>query len=522
MIEQTISVLLVEDNPGDARLIREELKDCSFTLFHCRVAETLEAGLAAFEEGAADVVLLDLSLPDSRGLDTVRSMVAQAPEVPIVVLTGTDDKETALEAIRGGARNYLVKGKFGGEVLERTILFAVEQHRSAASLEAERRRLRASRRFLEVTNRYSEMGPLLEALIDEVQMYNGCRAVGIRILDEQGNIPYEAYKGFSKEFYELESPLSVKSDHCMCINVFNRSTDARLAWFTEGGSFHTNCLTELLASVSEEEKGSTRNICNKFGYESVALVPIILGDKVMGVIHVADERKDMVPLDMVETLESAGLTLGSALQRVSSQQELGLSFEKLTRSMNGTISAVGRMLELRDPYTAGHQARVARIAVAIGAELGLDGDRLEGVRVASAMHDLGKIYVPAEILSKPGRITDIEFGIIKAHSRYGYDILKPVEFPWPVADIVLQHHERMDGSGYPNGLKGEAILLESRIIGVADVVEAMTSHRPYRPALGRDIALEEISKGRGSRYDADVADACVKICKNRRFETGEY
>ena len=175
------------------------------------------------------------------------------------------------------------------------------------------------------------------------------------------------------------------------------------------------------------------------------------------------------------------------------------------------------MGELRDPYTAGHQRRVAEIAVTIGAELGLDARRQEGLRVAGQLHDVGKITIPAEILSKPGKLKPTELLLIKDHAEAGYDILKIVEFPWPVAEVALQHHERMDGSGYPQVLKGEAILLEARIMAVADVVEAMSSHRPYRAGLGIDKALAEIERGRGTAYDPLVADTCLKLFREKDY-----
>lgn len=191
--------------------------------------------------------------------------------------------------------------------------------------------------------------------------------------------------------------------------------------------------------------------------------------------------------------------------------------ERLQRSMQGTIQALSSTIEIRDPYTAGHQRRVAELAAAIARELGMSGDQVHGIFLAGVVHDIGKINIPAEILSKPSRLSDIEFTLIKTHPKAGYEILKEVEFPWPIARIVQQHHERLDGSGYPHGLKGDEILPEARILTVADVVEAMASDRPYRPGLGVDPALEEIQKHSGVFYDPDVVNACVRVFREKGF-----
>ncbi len=204
-------------------------------------------------------------------------------------------------------------------------------------------------------------------------------------------------------------------------------------------------------------------------------------------------------------------------ERKRAEEELKQSFERVRSTMEGTVRALISTTERRDPYTAGHQQRVTQLACAIAEEMGLPEDQIEGIRVAGSLHDIGKIYVPAEILSKPGRITDIEFSLIKIHPQVGQEILKAINFPWPVAEIVLQHQERLDGSGYPAGLKGDEILLEARILAVADVVEAMSSHRPYRPTRGIDRALEEISQNRGILYDAEAVDACLKLFTQKGF-----
>jgi len=204
--------------------------------------------------------------------------------------------------------------------------------------------------------------------------------------------------------------------------------------------------------------------------------------------------------------------------RVRTEKELKESWQRLHEALEGTIQAMALTIEIRDPYTAGHQRRVSKLSCAIARELGMSETQIEGLRVAGDIHDIGKIYVPAEILSKPGQITAIEYGIIKTHPQVGYDILKTIKFPWPVAQIVLQHHERLDGSGYPLGLVGDQILRESRILTVSDIVEAMSSHRPYRPARGIDEALGEVTKNKGSFYDSEVVDVCVRLFRENQFQ----
>lgn len=205
-------------------------------------------------------------------------------------------------------------------------------------------------------------------------------------------------------------------------------------------------------------------------------------------------------------------------QRKQAEQQVKQGYEKLQKTMEATINTISKIIEARDPYTAGHQMNVSKLATAVAKEIEFSSDSIEGIRIASLVHDIGKISLPAEILSKPSKLNEMEFSLIKNHPKTGYDILKTIDFPWPVARIVLQHHERLDGSGYPQGLKGKKILLEAKIIGVADVVEAMSSHRPYRPSLGNDKALEEISQNRGTLYDPKVVDACLKLFKEKGFK----
>lgn len=208
-------------------------------------------------------------------------------------------------------------------------------------------------------------------------------------------------------------------------------------------------------------------------------------------------------------------------QLKQAKEELKQNAEQLERTIGGTIAALAFMVGTRDPYTAGHQRRVARLACAIAKETGFSGDTIVGIGMAGEIHDLGKMSIPAEILSKPGELTEADWSMIKSHPQNGYDALKNIDFPWPIAQIILQHHERLDGSGYPDGIPGEHILPEARIISIADVVEAMASFRPYRPARGIEAALDEIEKNSGILYDPDMAKACLRLFNERNF-TLEY
>jgi PAS domain S-box-containing protein/putative nucleotidyltransferase with HDIG domain len=205
-------------------------------------------------------------------------------------------------------------------------------------------------------------------------------------------------------------------------------------------------------------------------------------------------------------------------ERKQAEEKLKQSYERLQKTVDGTIDTIALIAETRDPYTAGHQRRVAKLASAIAAEMGFSKEQIETIRVAGILHDIGKVNVPTEILSKTGTLSEIEFSLVKSHSQVGREILKSLELPWTICPIVLQHHERMDGSGYPEGMSGQDISLGARVLAVADVIEAMSSHRPYRRSLGIGKALEEISKNRDILYDADVVDAAMRLMNEKEFK----
>jgi PAS domain S-box-containing protein/putative nucleotidyltransferase with HDIG domain len=392
-------------------------------------------------------------------------------------------------------------------------------------------RQRLSNKILELLNQSGSKTNLIRDILSHLKKYIGVEAIGIR-LREGEDFPYFETNGFHETFIAKEKYLCTRDEYgeiirdcngnvyleCICGDILCGRTDPSLPFFTEGGSFWTNSTSQLLTTTSEKERQAcTRNRCNSEGYESVALIPLYSGKEIIGLLQLNDKKPNCFSLDRIKFLEGIGASIGIAIARKRAEEELKQTLEKLRRTLGGTIQAMSLTVETRDPYTAGHQKRVSSLARAIAQEMDLPHNSVENIRIAGIIHDIGKISIPAEILVKPGKISDIEMNLIRIHPQAGYDILKDVELPYPIAEIVIQHHERLDGSGYPQGLKDGNILLEAKIIAVADVVEAMASHRPYRPALGIVVALDEIEKNKGTMYDEKAVEVCIKLFREKQF-----
>ncbi len=274
-----------------------------------------------------------------------------------------------------------------------------------------------------------------------------------------------------------------------------------------GQPFHRFIDAGSLAMMLDRHKRRNR------GESVIATYETVLKNKFSERVHV-----DININEFISEGKTTYLTVIHDITKHKAMEEkLRTALARVSHAMNGTIQAIGMVLEMRDPYTAGHQHRVSDLARSIAAELGMSEDQMDTIRVAGTLHDIGKIAVPAEILAKPTPLTDIEWELIKKHPGVAYDILKTVDFPWAIADIVHQHHERLDGTGYPQGLKGDGILPEAKILAVADVTEAMISHRPYRAALDLESVLAELSRYKGVWYDPDAVDACIKLFKEKGF-----
>lgn len=451
-----IRILIVEDESLVARDVENMARSLGYKV--CGIANTADDAIEKADRLRPDLVLMDVIIKGTLDGIAAAEKIWDSFHVPVIYVTAYADELTIERATVTEPFGYILK-----PFDERELKIAVEMA------------FYKSRMAMKLKEREEWLSAVLKSIGD-----------GVIATNKEGLITFmnplaEKLTGWGHE-EALKKPLG---------EVFNAVEIAgRAETTTEPGS--------------EEQDGQgrihqERILCAKDGQT----FPI---------------EETAMPLNASHGNPSGNvLVFRDISARKKAEEELKESWESLHQALEGAIQAMALTIEIRDPYTAGHQRRVSKLSCAIAKEMGLPEDQIEGIRVAGDIHDIGKIYVPAEILSKPGQITAIEYGIIKTHPQVGYDILKTIKFPWPVAQIVLQHHERLDGSGYPLGLSGDQILKEAKILIVADIVEAMSSHRPYRPAQGIDKALEEIIQHKGLSYDPEVVDACVKLFEEKNF-----
>jgi PAS domain S-box-containing protein/putative nucleotidyltransferase with HDIG domain len=452
-------------NDTPAVLIVDDDRALSKTLADILTAKgyaptTVGSGQAALEHlnnTMPLVAVIDLRLPDINGLEVLERIKTGSPKTECIVLTGYASEASAIEAINLGAYSYMRK-PYDVEQLLLTIQRATESNAADQALR-------------ESEEQYRE---LVENASDMIFTHD---------LDGQftsSNPAVSRVYGYSLEEV-LQLNIADLIDH------------------------------EYLPLARDKARLHRQNVHHSEPYE--LLTHSRDGAPVWIEVSTRVVSKD----GQSEGIEGIARDITA---RKQAEDELQRSVERLQMTLEQTVHALAAAVEMRDPYTAGHQRRVADLATAVAEELDLSEHRSRGVHMAGLIHDVGKIHIPAEILSKPTRLTEVEWHLIKTHPRVGYDIVKEIQFPWPVARIVLQHHERIDGSGYPEGLSGEDILLEARILAASDVVEAMASHRPYRAACALEEALQEIESNRGILYDPDVVDACVTAVKKRGAELG--
>lgn len=493
-------ILLVEDEAVSALDMRRRLRSLGYG--EPVLATSGEEAVERARDEKPDLVLMDIVLGQGMdGIDAAGRILAHHA-VPVIYMTSHEDPETLQRAKITEPFGYLLK-PFEDRDLRTCIEMALYKHQ----MDHETRR---KERWFATT---------LRSIADAVLT-----------VDRHGRITY----------INASAEAMTGADHHACIDRhFAEHVDIR----SNGGSHRLQDPNDLLAQMTQiaQTAQTAQATGTGFGFAASSFSPLShlshlspgssaaypippvqsvpAGQSAMteAFVHGPDGAAHPVEMSASPLADPDGRRVGTVLvfrditERRQSEEALRRSVEDLRRTLRQTVSALATASEKRDPYTAGHQSRVAELAHAMAVRVGLSGERLEGLRVAGMLHDIGKIHIPAEILAKPTRLSDLEMGIMRTHSQVGYDILKEIEFPWPVAQIVLQHHERLDGSGYPEGLSGESILPEARILAVADVVEAMSSHRPYRASLGLGPALAEIAAGRGTRYDRNMVDVCVSL-----------
>lgn len=536
-----LSVLIVEDSADDARLLVRHLQQAGHEVLHERV-ETAEALSAALERRNWDVVLSDYRLPDFDAGAALTLLQKSGRDIPFIVISGAIREEAAVELMRRGADDYLMKSNLSrldpavpeGRGPSAVALregrpyycndFLADPDTAPWHEAARQAGIRASA-ALPLTRRNFVVGTL-NLYAAETGVFD---AQTCALLEEMAKDVSFALENFDREALRRQAEESVREREILFSSVVEQNIAA--IFMLDGGRFvfANPRACEILGYAPGELDG--REVMPLIAEEDRADIAEMMRAVLAGEVESVERnltglRKDGGTVDIGARatralLDNRPVVLGVAQdigERKKAQEEIERYTRKLEHAMMATVEAVSAMVELRDPYTSGHERRVGELAAALGAELGLPEATVTGLRMTGYVHDIGKISVPAEILSKPGRLTDIEFEIIKNHARSGYDILKGVEFPWPLPEVILQHHERLDGSGYPQHLQGEAILLEARILAVADVVESMASHRPYRPALGIDKALEEIAQNSGRFYDPQVADACLRLFREKGYE----
>lgn len=439
----------------------------------CEVMTALSGpeGVEKARTGQPDVILLDVQMPGMDGFETCRRLMADEStrSIPVVMITAIrTDSKSRVSGLEIGANAYLAKPIDSVEL--------VSQIRVSLRVKAAEDALRQQRDSLEqmVEERTRELRESAEHL------------QAIAAASPDADFVYDA----DGRFIEV-NPVAVER--------YGYSRDEFLNM-----TLRDLCAPDLLDQLENHLRQALTD-----------------GLRIEWRHRCKDGRE--IPVEVAVkpfTLRGRPCAYGSARdisERKRAEEENKQSRKRLHKAFGATIQVIAGVVEGRDPYTAGHQKRVSALARAIAQKMGLSGERMQGLRVAAVIHDIGKVFVPAEFLSKPSKLTDLEFSLIKGHSQSGHEILEKVDFPWPIARIVLEHHERINGTGYPNALTGEKLLPESRILAVADVVEAISSHRPYRPALGIDAALEEIAGNRNILYDPQVVDACLELFRKEGY-----
>ncbi|MEW7986777.1 MAG: HD domain-containing phosphohydrolase [Candidatus Thiodiazotropha sp.] len=467
-INQAAKILIVDDVTDNLSVLSSLLQGEGFRVF---AAISGKLALRALDTLVPDLILLDIVMPGMNGFEICAHIKERESlrNIPVIFISALDDPQDKVKAFSCGGVDYIGKPFQKEEVLARVkthIELAHARDKLETLIENRTHDLVENQKRLKKTQQLAHLGSW------ELDLVNNTLYWSDEVFNIFGLKPSEFEPGF-EAFLEQVHP-------------------------------------EDRETVEETFLNAVKN---KQAYDLVHR--IVRKDN--GEIQYVHELSDHAMNEDGEVIRSIG-TVQDITNLITIEKERQLYLEKFRSALEKTVIVVSATLEKRDPYTAGHQRNVSALAVAIAKEMKLPDEQISGIRLGSIIHDIGKINIPAEILNRPGKLSDLEFEIIKTHPLHGCEILKDVEFPWPIAEMILQHHERLDGSGYPNRLKGDEILLEAKIIAVADVVEAMSAHRPYRPSLGIDVALKEVESGSGRLFDEKAVSACITLFREKDFK----
>jgi response regulator RpfG family c-di-GMP phosphodiesterase len=471
----------------------------------CEVAGSCEDALEKLGQAHFDLVISDIRMSGKDGVELMREALAIYPHLDFIIMTGFSVEYSYSDIVNAGATDYLGKP------------FEIAELK--AKLERIEREKQVLKRLQETNNAHlweSQVNALVAELSKAILTEMPFEDISSLAIKRAKTLTNSSI-GFMGYINPQDGSFVAGSQTA---GGNNGGKGGKTPEFDDLNKLGHWLLENPEPIIVNNPNEAPENLGIHLGSGSVRRflsAPAIAGGSLLGLVVLGDAEDDYTRKELM-LVERLANFYAIAIQKSRSDQELRHSIDKLRTTMEEIIEAMALAVETRDPYTAGHQRRVVSLACAIAREMEIPSEQTEAVRLAGIIHDLGKIHIPAEILSKPGRLTEIEFAMMKTHPQASYNILKTIDFPWPIAEIVLQHHERINGSGYPKGLAGKDILLEARILAVADVVEAMSSHRPYRPALGMEAALDEISRNKGTLYDPTVVTACLELVQRKGFQ----
>lgn len=598
MKDRSLRVLIIEDSEDEALFLIHELKKGGYNPVYDRV-ETAAAMEKSLKEKQWDIILCDYPLPAFNAPSAIAVLKKANMDIPVIVVSEAIGEEKAVDCMRSGASDYILKRNIAGlcPAIARELAEAEIRNKQKRAREAMREKEEQYRKItkcipdliwtMDFSGQFTYANEAVERThgwtVDEFLKLNTRDVVSPQQFAKNAALIEKELMKAADPQYDRNAIFSYESEEIRKDgSTFLAEINAMSLWSEDGNPVGIIGITrdiserktteKVLREKDERLRGITKHLPGiifqlyakdngeygiSYASESMKemfgitantenLLPLFISQ-----IHEEDRDRFMTSITTaVETNNSWNfegrifvVTSGNMIwfqgmasptrhedqivfdgillnitERKKAEMKLQQTLDSLKRATGTTIQVLVSALDAKDPYTAGHQSRVARLACAIAREMGLSEENIEGISMAGTIHDIGKLSIPAEILTKPTKLSGIEFSLVQEHSRSGYEMLKEVESPWSLAEIVYQHHERINGSGYPRKLKGDEILLEARILAVADVVEAIASHRPYRPSLGLEAAIHEIEKNRGILYDEAVTEACLKLFRAKGYE----